>query len=166
MSIPFLRRNRYALQQLIAAIKSSEAPDVKGCKEAPAILEAWETIESTQLKSRLRISQLENELEAARELLRESAASALTHSVRFDLVNRASSEGLWDMEVVAGDPINPKNAFGGRSNFAVFLGLMTNVISPMSWPAGLIAFILRTNRGRLTPLLDISTISRETRLIR
>uniref|UniRef100_UPI0030DABF9B methyl-accepting chemotaxis protein n=1 Tax=Pseudomonas sp. EA_15y_Pfl1_P101 TaxID=3088684 RepID=UPI0030DABF9B len=122
MSIPFLRRNRYALQQLIAAIKSSEAPDVKGCKEAPAILEAWETIESTQLKSRLRISQLENELEAARELLRESAASALTHSVRFDLVNRASSEGLWDMEVVAGDPINPKNRFWWSQQFRSLLG--------------------------------------------
>uniref|UniRef100_UPI0030DA842C hypothetical protein n=1 Tax=Pseudomonas sp. JAI120 TaxID=2723063 RepID=UPI0030DA842C len=109
-------------QQRIAAIKSGETPDVKGCKEAPVILDAWGTLESSQRESQSRISQLENDLEAARELLRESAASASTHAFRFDWVNRASSEGLWDMEVVAGDPINPKNRFWWSPQFRNLLG--------------------------------------------
>ncbi|MET0612256.1 MAG: PAS domain-containing protein, partial [Pseudomonas caspiana] len=122
MPIPFLRRDRYALQQLIAAIKSGEAPDVKGCKEAPVILDVWGALESSRRESQSRIDQLESELETARELLRESAASASTQTVRFDLVNRASSEGLWDMEVVAGDPLNPKNRFWWSQQFRNLLG--------------------------------------------
>lgn len=130
MSIPFLRRDRYALRQLIAAIKSGEAPDVKGCREAPVILDAWGTLESSRRESQSRISQLEKELEAARERLHESAASASTYAVRFDLVNRASSEGLWDMEVVAGDPINPKNRFWWSQQFRNLLGFNNELDFP------------------------------------
>lgn len=122
MPLPFLRRDRYALQQLVSAIRSGETPDVEGCTAAPVILDAWGAFESSKRESQSRISQLESELEAARELLRESAASVSTHAVRFDLVNRASSEGLWDMEVVAGDPINPKNRFWWSQQFRNLLG--------------------------------------------
>jgi PAS domain-containing protein len=123
MSIfPFLRRDRHALQQLLAAIRRAEAPEVKGCKEAPAVLDAWRFLESSTREAQSRISQLEDELESARELLRESAACALAHDIRFDLVNRASSEGLWDMEVVAGDPVNPKNRFWWSQQFRNLLG--------------------------------------------
>lgn len=118
----FLRRDRYALQQLIAAIRSGQAPHVDGCREASAVLDAWGVVESSNRESQSRISQLEYEIESARELLRESAASALTHEIRFDLVNQASSEGLWDMEVVAGDPVNPKNRFWVSQQFRYLLG--------------------------------------------
>lgn len=121
-NLPFLRRDRYALQQLVAAIKSGKAPDVKGCREAAAILDAWGGFESSNRESQLRMSQLESELEDARELLRESAASASAHETRFNLVNRASSEGLWDMEVVAGDPVNPKNRFWWSQQLRRLLG--------------------------------------------
>ena len=121
-NIPFLRRDRHALQQLLAAIKSGQAPDVKGCQEAAAVLDAWAVLESSNSESRSRTNQLENDLEDARELLRESAASASAHDIRFDLVNRASSEGLWDMEVVAGDPVNPKNRFWWSQQFRNLLG--------------------------------------------
>ncbi|MBC3304626.1 PAS domain-containing methyl-accepting chemotaxis protein [Pseudomonas sp. SWRI18] len=120
--LPFLRRDRHALQQLLAAIQRAEAPEVKGCKEAPAVLDAWRFLESSNREAQSRISQLEDELESARELLRESAACALAHDIRFDLVNRASSEGLWDMEVVAGDPVNPKNRFWWSQQFRNLLG--------------------------------------------
>ncbi|PTU03598.1 chemotaxis protein [Pseudomonas sp. HMWF031] len=119
---PFLRRDRFALQQLVAAIRSGKVPQVNGCKEAPSILDAWEFLESSNRESQSRISQLEYELEAARELLRESTAAALAHEIRFDLVNRAASEGLWDMDVVAGDPVNPKNRIWWSSQFRNLLG--------------------------------------------
>lgn len=117
-----LRRDRYALQQLVAAIKSGEAPQVDRCKEAPAVLDAWNLLDTSNRESQSRVAQLENELESARELIRESAASALAYEIRFDLVNRASSEGLWDMEVVAGDPVNPKNRFWWSQQFRALLG--------------------------------------------
>lgn len=41
---------------------------------------------------------------------------------RFELVNSASSEGLWDMSVIAGDPVNPKNEFWWSDQFRALLG--------------------------------------------
>lgn len=117
-----LRRDRYALQQLVAAIKTGKAPHVERCKEAPAVLDACDFLETSKRQSQSRITQLEDELESARELIRESAASALAYEIRFDLVNRSSSEGLWDMEVVAGDPVNPKNRFWWSQQFRSLLG--------------------------------------------
>ncbi|WWF07738.1 PAS domain-containing protein [Pseudomonas trivialis] len=118
----FLHRDRRALHQLTAAIKSGQQPHIDRRRTAPAVLDALAVLESSSRESQLRITQLEDELEAARELLRESAASAQASEIRFDLVNRASSEGLWDMEVVAGDPINPKNRFWWSPQFRSLLG--------------------------------------------
>lgn len=41
---------------------------------------------------------------------------------RFDLVNAAASEGLWDMTVMAGDPVNAGNAFWWSPQFRQMLG--------------------------------------------
>jgi PAS domain S-box-containing protein len=41
---------------------------------------------------------------------------------RFELINKASSIGLWDMTVVAGDPVNPKNEFWWSDQFRAMLG--------------------------------------------
>jgi PAS domain S-box-containing protein len=48
-----------------------------------------------------------------------SLESALT---RFELINQASSIGLWDMSVIAGDPVNPKNEFWWSGQFRQMLG--------------------------------------------
>jgi len=45
-----------------------------------------------------------------------------TMMVRFDLGREMLQEGLWDMEVVAGDPVNPKNAFWWSQQFRRLLG--------------------------------------------
>ena len=47
---------------------------------------------------------------------------AQTLQTRFDLVNEASNEGLWDMSVIAGDPINPDNKFWWSNQFRKMLG--------------------------------------------
>ncbi|WP_371916157.1 PAS domain-containing protein [Pseudomonas sp. URIL14HWK12:I9] len=54
--------------------------------------------------------------------LAEREAYALELETRFNLVNRATSEGLWDMKVVAGDPVNPKNAFWWSDQLRSLLG--------------------------------------------
>lgn len=154
-----LRRDRRALKQLLTSIMSGKSPEVAQCKEGPAVLDAWRVIQSSNDQYQSRIGQLERELEDARELLRESAASASAHEIRFDLVNLASSEGLWDMEVVAGDPVNPGNRLGGRSNFAACWDSRTKEIFRMCSPVGPIGSIRRTSRQHSTPSLAISTTS-------
>jgi len=42
--------------------------------------------------------------------------------VRFELVNQATNVGLWDMSVIAGDPVNPSNAFIWTDKFRQMLG--------------------------------------------
>lgn len=117
-----LRRDRRALHQLINAITDGHVPQVDGCAQAQAVLHAWSVVETSNREAKARISELEQALASARESLRESALCASAHDVRFDLVNRASSEGLWDMEVVAGDPVNPKNRFWWSQQFRSLLG--------------------------------------------
>ncbi len=54
--------------------------------------------------------------------LRAKVMRAQTLQTRFDLVNEASNEGLWDMSVIAGDPINPGNEFWWSNQFRKMLG--------------------------------------------
>lgn len=42
--------------------------------------------------------------------------------VRFELVNQAAKVGLWDMSVIAGDPVNPANEFIWTDQFRKMLG--------------------------------------------
>lgn len=41
---------------------------------------------------------------------------------RFELANKMLSDGLWDMEVIEGDPVNPKNPFWWSDQFRHLLG--------------------------------------------
>ncbi|SPF31823.1 putative sensor histidine kinase [Candidatus Desulfosporosinus infrequens] len=41
---------------------------------------------------------------------------------RFDLVNKTTRVGLWDMEVIAGDPVNPNNTFIWTDEFRHLVG--------------------------------------------
>jgi PAS domain S-box-containing protein len=51
------------------------------------------------------------------------AEQNLKHSIeRFELINKASNTGLWDMSVIAGDPVNPKNEFWWSGTFRQMLG--------------------------------------------
>lgn len=43
---------------------------------------------------------------------------------RFELANEMLSDGLWDMEVIAGDPINTKNPFWWSPQFRRLLGFV------------------------------------------
>ena len=53
-----------------------------------------------------------------------------TMMVRFDLGREMLQEGLWDMEVVAGDPVNPKNAFWWSQQFRRLVGYETEAEFP------------------------------------
>ena len=53
--------------------------------------------------------------------LRAKFMKAQILQTRFDLVNEASNEGLWDMSVIAGDPINPGNEFWWSNQFRIML---------------------------------------------
>jgi PAS domain S-box-containing protein len=53
------------------------------------------------------------------KLMQLNLADSIT---RFELINEASSVGLWDMTVIAGDPVNPKNEFWWSQQFRQMLG--------------------------------------------
>jgi len=53
-----------------------------------------------------------------------------TMMIRFDLGREMLQEGLWDMEVVAGDPVNPKNGFWWSQQFRRLVGYETEVEFP------------------------------------
>ncbi|MDO3411632.1 PAS domain-containing protein [Saccharibacillus sp. CPCC 101409] len=55
-------------------------------------------------------------------VLKLYAAKAADSELRLDLVSQAISVGLWDMTVVAGDPVNPNNEFIWSNEFRQMLG--------------------------------------------
>ncbi|WP_284700964.1 methyl-accepting chemotaxis protein [Robbsia betulipollinis] len=50
--------------------------------------------------------------------------------IRFELSRELLSDGLWDLEIVAGDPINPRNAFWWSQQFRRLLGFETEAEFP------------------------------------
>jgi PAS domain S-box-containing protein len=52
----------------------------------------------------------------------QADAAAIDAQMRLDLMLAASGMALWDMEVVAGDPVNPANAFRWSPEFRRMLG--------------------------------------------
>ncbi|WP_433604580.1 methyl-accepting chemotaxis protein [Dactylosporangium sp. CA-139114] len=76
-------------------------------------------------------------LRAEVESLRERQAAALE---RFELMTEAAGIGLWDMDVVADDPVNPNNVFNWSQDFRHMLGFtderdFPNILS--SWSSRL-----------------------------
>lgn len=68
------------------------------------------------------LHEMQNEIEQLTARLAEHEAAVERLTTRFDLVNRATSEGLRDMQVIAGDPINPRNAFWWSDQLRALLG--------------------------------------------
>ncbi|WP_254460094.1 methyl-accepting chemotaxis protein [Xanthomonas sacchari] len=74
------------------------------------------------------------EAEAERDRARAQADSARADldylRGRFDLVTSATTDGLWEMSVIAGDPINPSNEFWWSSQFRAMLGFSSELDFP------------------------------------
>ena len=116
------RDERQALQQVLQSLPGSEGGMQPGKAGWHRVLAAWQALSERAQASATREAHVQAELSATRELLEQATASATASETRFDLVNRASSEGLWDMEVVAGDPVNPKNRFWWSQQLRHLLG--------------------------------------------
>ncbi|MDZ5603794.1 PAS domain-containing protein [Pseudomonas sp. RP23018S] len=115
-------RDRKALHALISAVSTRQPPHVQHCTQGRAVAEVWQTLQGREQAQTEQREQLQQQLTSTEAELAQASAAAQRHQVRFDLVNRASSEGLWDMEVVAGDPINPHNVFWWSQQLRQMLG--------------------------------------------
>lgn len=60
-----------------------------------------------------------NNINKMMDLMQKSFDSIVT---RFDIVNKTTNVGLWDMEVIAGDPVNPDNTFIWTDEFRHLVG--------------------------------------------
>nr|WP_028694318.1 PAS domain-containing protein [Pseudomonas cremoricolorata] len=158
------RRDRRALHQLIQAVVNHRPPQVSGCAEAEAVNDAWLRLQGTEQAHARRLEYLQQQISDTSAELADASAAARLHEVRFDLVNRASSEGLWDMEVVAGDPVNPHNVFWwsqqlrqllgfqGEHDFPNVLASWADRLHPQDKQATLDAFARHLNdRSGMTP---------------
>ncbi|MDN0073423.1 PAS domain-containing protein [Crenobacter sp. SG2303] len=81
-----------------------------------------DTLAAALLAAREQTETLSSREVQAQEQLAAQRQTTAELQLRFDLVNAASSEGLWDMTVVAGDPVNAANAFWWSPQFRQMLG--------------------------------------------
>ncbi len=101
-----------------------------GINPVTSLLEASRELRK-QAEQGLKDVQLESvhASEEAREIaenlnaaLRLSALQTADAELRLNLVSKAIEVGLWDMTVIAGDPVNPNNAFTWSDEFRRMLG--------------------------------------------
>ncbi|MDY8048121.1 PAS domain-containing protein [Paenibacillus polymyxa] len=65
------------------------------------------------------VQEIANNVNQALESMKKDAQHV---DIRLKLVTKAIEIGLWDMEVVAGDPVNPSNTFTWSEEFRAMLG--------------------------------------------
>ena len=88
---------------------------LEGVKAGEELYEAIGDLSRYSVKA-LPIMKLVDEIASC---LREQHEYELT---KLDLIMQASGIGLWDMQVVKGDPVNPANAFTWSDKFRYMLG--------------------------------------------
>jgi PAS domain S-box-containing protein len=80
------------------------------------------------------------EAQALRQQIDELTAANVATVERYDLMIRAAGIGLWDMDVVAHDPVNPNNVFHWSHEFRTMLGFRDHTDFPdllSSWASRL-----------------------------
>ena len=82
----------------------------------------WEALTATLAEAREDADRARNQAREAQQQLDDRQQQLDALQTRFELVNAAASEGLWDMTVVAGDPVNAANAFWWSPQFRQMLG--------------------------------------------
>jgi PAS domain S-box-containing protein len=106
----------------VAALASVRACIDRATTETAAARSEAERLGGELEATATRAEQVETALGEQAAALTEAEGGVDYLRNRFDLLNRATSDGLWDMEVVAGDPVNPNNAFWWSDQFRHLLG--------------------------------------------
>lgn len=107
------------LQQLHVALKAALRGEPADWPHDSSASQALSQ-ELENLTQRLHAS--ENQLAQAQAHVAHARTEADYLRVRFNLLTQGTNDGLWDMTVVAGDPINPKNEFWWAQQFRRLLG--------------------------------------------
>lgn len=113
------------LDTLLDALENPGAPltlPLPGSPLTHRVDRAWQLDRAARDAAELRVAELAAEVDELRAQLAENETEREQARVRFDLVNQAASEGMWDMSVIAGDPLNAKNEFWWSDRFRAMLG--------------------------------------------
>jgi PAS domain S-box-containing protein len=107
-----------ALQPLLATSMEILDRNLKTRELLAATQEQAERME----KQAAQLEEQQVEMEAQQYEIKTAEERGRVINARFELVNQAASEGLWDMTVVAGDPVNMDNQFWWADKFRTMLG--------------------------------------------
>jgi PAS domain-containing protein len=113
-----------ALQHAMEGYPRADLPpqEARALAEGGAVATAWFAFCDARKAQEARNQTLEAELDEAARRLAEAESRLERMTTRFELVNRAGTEGLWDMEVIKGDPLNPDNEFWWSPQIRAMLG--------------------------------------------
>jgi PAS domain-containing protein len=96
--------------------------DIRALAEDSEFSAAWDAFVAGRKNLEQSNQELQNQVDELKQALAEDKLRVERLVDRFELASRASTEGLWDMEVVAGDPVNPNNAFWWSQQLRQMLG--------------------------------------------
>lgn len=85
---------------------------------------------ATQNALETELAEVKAELEYVKEQAEQDQESNAFIQIRLDLLIQASNIGLWDMSVIAGDPVNPSNEFWWSNHFRRMLGFQDETDFP------------------------------------
>ena len=86
-------------------------------------------------------------LENIRQAVQLMQSQAEVAQMRLTMLNQALHAGIWESEIVAGDPLDHNNIVSFSKEFREMLGYSNSKEFPMSSRAGLNPYIQRTEHG-------------------
>jgi len=113
------------LRQL-ADVLEGDGTELPPAEDASPLLkrvrQAWENQLGERQREREQFNQLSEQWhELSARLARDEQAREHTHA-RLQLISQASTDGLWDMQVIDGDPMHPANSLWWSERFRALLG--------------------------------------------
>lgn len=121
--LPSSRKTTKALNRLLSAIEDHQKEPVDdGSYNSKLILNIWHTIQTQRHTLEAKLSSTETELSNEKTQNNEVKQQYENLKIRFDLASSSLIEGLWDMQVLIEDPLNPKSPFWWSKQLRTMIG--------------------------------------------
>ena len=141
------------LTQLVGVLEGGLAdlpPGGHGNPLFTQVRQAWQNHHAERQRERQQFTQLSEQLHRLTAQLQSDEIDREYMHARLELISQASMEGLWDMQVVNGDPMNPANRLWWSDRFRSLLGFDDE----QDFPNRLSSWVERLHPEDRQPTLD------------